>query len=288
MAYPMTAASPLERQIAQVFRVLRVRDWLHFVVLPLAGIDKRVFIHPADAGRRLVLAMCCAACTLGYAYGVNVVADRAMDIDSQKNSLRGVKEVPAWVVPLLGVACAGAVGLAFCLSQFAVLSAVTALGAGTVYSAGPRLKSLPGVGTLLNVPIFAPLLAFAVQEPLPTGFPVIATTFVFLLLQNQVLHECADMLEDARGEIRSTARLLGEFRSKILILVLGLMGISVVFWVGSSLGCQSISAIALLVGSLVALVPRVSAQGRRKLHRILAIVTGAVLMAVTLVTSMFS
>lgn len=288
MLYRMTAVSPLDRQIAQVFRVLRVRDWLHFVVLPVAGIDKRIFIQPVDAGRRLLLAMCCAACTLGYAYGLNVVADREMDIDSQKNSLRGVKDVPVWVLPLLGITCVGAVGLAFSLSQFAVISAVIALGAGTLYSAGPRLKSLPGVGTLMNVPIFAPLLAFAVQEPVPSGFSVIATTFVFLLLQNQILHECADMIEDARGEVRSTARFLGEFRSKLLILVLGLVGIWGVFWVGSNWVCQFISAIALLVGALVALIPKVSAKGRRKLHRILAIATGSVLMAVTLVASMFS
>src|SRR5262245_45550703 len=72
--------------------VLRPRQWIHFVVLPLAGGIHGLTLTLALA--RFVLALSVAALLLGYAYGLNAISDRATDVDARKNPLVGFEICP--------------------------------------------------------------------------------------------------------------------------------------------------------------------------------------------------
>ena len=255
---------------------LRVRQWLHFTVLPAAALG-----HGAAARGELEVARgaLIAAFGLAYAYGLNAITDRATD-DRRKNPLSGDPSVPPAVAAAV-VAC-GLVALALAASGslVACVAALVCVLAGTAYSAGPRLKAIPVVGTLTNVAIFAPLLAVGLGEaPRPAAFDALAWAFVASLLQNQLLHELADADEDRRASVVTTARLLGPRGTSAAVALLGLGGASG----GALLSASAAQAIAvvLLFGAttLAAFARGWAPDARRRRHRWIGLTGGGVVFA---------
>ena len=166
-----------------------MRQWAHFVVLPAASIDRVTVESPSRTGFRIGVGCIVAALALGYAYGLNAIADRKSDGDELKNPLIGLEVVPSnlWVVIMfVGVA---ALAGSFMVGPVSIAATSISLLAGTLYSIGPRLKAFPIVGTALNAAIFGPLLAASLPDlELPPGFALRFGSFIVLLMQNQLLH----------------------------------------------------------------------------------------------------
>jgi 4-hydroxybenzoate polyprenyltransferase len=258
-------------------RVLRASQWLHFAVLPLAGMDRATLASPAGLARGAVAALA-ASLALGYAYGVNALGDRASDVSAAKNPLAGVARVPADTKIVVASAAVGALSISMLLGPAALVLVLSSLVAGTVYSVGPRLKAWPVVGALFNTAIFTPLLALATPEGAapPPARAVLCATFVGLILQSQLLHEAADADEDAAGGVLTTARLLGSRWTRALTVALAapftLLAVALAPrpWVGWA------AAVALAGGAAAALFERDWAEARR-LHRRVAALGGALL-----------
>jgi 4-hydroxybenzoate polyprenyltransferase len=231
--------------------VLRARQWIHFVVLPLAG---GIEFAP----------LAIAALLLSYAYGLNAISDRATDLDERKNPLLHVTDCRA-ALALVLVAGGAALTLSLLLSPVVRAAAAISLASATVYSVGPRAKRVPVLGTLLNLGIFAPLLWLGRERPL--AIEVVA--FAVLLLQNQLLHERADAAEDAAAGVRSTAWALGERGTMIAIFVLAIVGI-----VGSIELRSLVGVIGIVASSTLPLLYR-AARERRVAHRWIAFAAGA-------------
>ncbi|MBW2464984.1 MAG: UbiA family prenyltransferase [Deltaproteobacteria bacterium] len=189
----------------RVFGALRIRHWVHFLVLPFAGLEPSA-PHGLGAALRGVGI---AFFVLAFGYLLNSVADRAMDGSVAKNPLAVGPAPGAHVYALLLALAAGAVGLSFAAPPVVVVATVVCLASGLLYSAGPRLKGLPVVGTLLNVTNFAPLLWVGVAAHPGPSLPTFTLVFSLLLVQNQLLHEAADREDDARGGVATTVRSFG-------------------------------------------------------------------------------
>lgn len=266
---PRPAAEAL-RALALGAAALRVRQWLHFVPLPLAGAPGLV---SGACPKGPVLWACLAgALCLGCAYGVNAHADRATDGSRRKNPLVGAPGSAWALAPAL--ACGG-LALAAAGASGGLAAAAVSVAAGAAYSVGPRLKRWPGVGSLANVAIFAPLLLL-VGGPRPAGFWGIFVVFAALLLQNQLLHERADVAEDRRAGARTSAQVLGAAgvrrAGRALAAVGAAVGAATLAWPGALA-----AALGLVLGAW--LMGQVDAAGARRRHRWLALATGAAIFA---------
>lgn len=270
---------PAVAGVLRVLRVLRAPQWLHFAALPLAGLDRAALASPAALARG-ALAVAAASLALGYAYGINAVADRESDASPAKNPLAGVARVPAEARAVVATTAAAALAASLPLGRPATLLVLASLLAGTAYSVGPRMKARPVLGALFNTAIFAPLLGLALPEgaPPPPAFAALGATFVGLILQSQLLHEAADAAEDAAGGALTTARLLGPRGTRALAvglaapfaaLAVALAPRPVVGWT---------AAAALAGGAAAALLERDFA-GARRLHRRVAAAGGGLLFA---------
>jgi 4-hydroxybenzoate polyprenyltransferase len=240
--------------------------------LPAAAIGRDAFAHPGPSAVLLTRGILAASFALGFSYGVNALYDRDTDRDVHKNPLAGVRHV---AVETRGIVCAsGALAiLAAAPGGLGSVTAVTAsIVAGGIYSAGPRLKRYPIVGTALNVGIFLPLLWVA-AAPISLSLPMI---FVTLLLQNQLWHEREDLEEDSAGGVRTTAGVLGDRATRVATAAIGALG---------ALGTAGVLAgdgRAIEVGASVAacalgtLAPMLAPpRRRREMHRAAAITAGA-------------
>ena len=201
-------------------RALRASGWWYFAALPLVVLvaDPR---GEGDVILRVLGSVLVAALCLGYAYGLNGITDRGMDRDVAKNSLAGLTAVPQEAVVLVAACALGAVAIAVALTPVALVGASVSLVAATCYSAYPRLKRLPVVGTVVNVLIFLPLPLLAVA-----GWPSLRTQFLtycfwVLVTQNQILHEVADGREDAIGGVRTTGVVVGAVGLRVIAVILG-------------------------------------------------------------------
>jgi 4-hydroxybenzoate polyprenyltransferase len=264
---------------ARPWAILRVRQWVHFLPLPAAGVSlARGREAPLGA---LAAAILVAALALGYAYGLNAISDRVTDLDARKNPLAGVGRCPreaSWLVALVAL---------FALAAGALTGALPAvlvsLAAATVYSIGPRLKRWPAIGTLLNVCMFAPLLSFArASGPVPAPFALYAIVFVALLLQNQLLHEQADASEDAAAVVLTTARWAGPTMTRVLVAAIGLAGVALAAAIASSRAQAAAAIVALAAGTIAGTRPRLEWRRARLAHRVVAIAGGAALYVVGL------
>lgn len=257
-------------------RALRARQWRHFAVLPLAGLDLPR-LGSAAGWWRAALALGVASLILGYAYGLNAVTDRATDHSGRKNPLRGQGRLPWSVWAVLGATLGAALLGARALEGEGFGWASLALVASTLYSAGPRLKRWPLVGTLCNAAIFAPLLFLLRDDRSAPLLPLHAVTFLGLILQNQLLHELADAAEDASARTLTTARLLGEPRTRRLVAALALPFVGLAFRVAppASLVAPLVASLALLSGAVIALRVPSAAAGRRWHRRASLLLCGA-------------
>jgi len=207
------------RPVRDWLRLCRVRDWVHFLPIPLATFDP-------DAPRNAALLAAArgiagAFTILAFGFLLNSVADRRMDLDARKNPLivPGADEhrysLAALLVLALVLAAMGPwpVQVATC----------SCLLLGCVYSAGPRLKSVPIAGSLANAAGFALLLFVGMRNAsLPPRFGYVVLAFAALVLQNQLIHEAADRLEDRAGGIRTTWLMLGPRWTAVVAALSGL------------------------------------------------------------------
>lgn len=246
-AAPDTRAAPRQSGWARAMAAIRLRHWLHFLLLPLAGRDPSLpFATSAVAiGRGTVIAFC----LLAYGYLLNSQADQHMDLVPDK---RGVLKVEPGAVraALIGLV-AVALGLSLTAPWIVGVATLVCLASGTAYSVGPRLKMLPLVGSALNIGNFAPVLFVGLsRNEIPGALVVLTVSFAFLLLQNQLLHEAADAEEDARGGVQSTFRRLGRKTTSGLALLSG----SVVALVATSSSLAAFAAIAFALATPLSLV----------------------------------
>lgn len=226
---PTTGWPSLARSIARSARrwaaIVRLKQWVHFLLLPMAGYDTTLPVQVSTLA--LARGVAIALAVLAFGYGVNAVADRHMDLDTRKNPLSSHGAVLGHV----SVALAALALLALVLAATGPLLVVTCVAfnliCGSVYSIGPRLKSARFVGTVANAGNFAPLLFVGLATPnVPERLYFLTPVFVALLLQNQLLHEAADAPEDRRGGVRSTFLVLGRAKTAVLAAACG----TLVFW----------------------------------------------------------
>jgi 4-hydroxybenzoate polyprenyltransferase len=256
-------------------RGARVHQWVHFLVLPLAGWTPEV--GWCTTSFALARGVATAFLVLAFGYLVNALADREMD-DPEKNPL-ATEAGDVRRVPLL--LATGALAVATLGPPVALWSTAVCLASGWAYSVGPRLKGYPVIGTLLNATSFGPLLLVGTSSSaLPPALGALALAFVGLLLQNQLIHEAADAVEDARGNLTTTVRRLGPVKSAYAAAV-----------VGAAAPCSMVICNQLAMASVAAIVfvlifPYVLAghgaraarmKRARRAHRWASLVAGAAL-----------
>lgn len=204
--------------LGRVAATIRLRHWAHFLLLPLAGRDAELPVHANVVS--ITRGVAIAFCLLAFGYVLNSLADRDMDLDADKRAAAALP--PTHGHAIVGALAVVALTLALTGPTMVSVATVACLICGTIYSVGPRLKTLPLVGTILNAGNFGPLLFVGLaRDALPPALPVLAAAFVLLLGQNQLLHEAADADEDARGGVRTTFRRLGARGAAALALIAG-------------------------------------------------------------------
>jgi 4-hydroxybenzoate polyprenyltransferase len=277
--------APSASAAGALWRGLRVRDWAHFTVLPLASTPMDAL--DGDGLLGLARSIVVAALVLAWGYLSNGLADRALDRDAAKNPF--AKATAGTVDALGGVAWTFAI-TALVLASFgggvSLAATATSVTAGWLYSAGPRLKRLPVVGTLLNVACFAPLLFVGAGHALPPATPLLTLAFTGLLLGNQLLHEAADAHDDAAGRVRTTFLALGPRGAAAFAAVAGaLPALALALALPGTIRI-TLTAAAILV--FVVVVPGALAlrgadahhmARARLLHRVTSVVVGALLFA---------
>jgi len=265
---------------SSALRVLRASQWRHFVLLPAAAFGRDALAHPLGAALLFARGALVAALALSFSYGLNAVHDRATDRSAAKNPLAGAPVVAIEAQALVW-GC-GALALIAAMSGGASATACTAasLLTGGVYSAGPRLKAWPLLGTVLNVGIFLPLMWVA--GPVAPRSAALPLTFAAMLVQNQLWHEREDLEEDRAAGVRTTAALLGERGTAVAAAVIGAIGAAAA--VAGSTRFSEAGAVlaACALGSAVPLV--VSRERRRAAHRAAAMAGGALVYAAGLVS----
>ncbi len=261
-------------------RALRGSGWWYFCLLPFVGV---VGDAPGDWADVLRLAggVVVAGLCLAYAYGFNGVTDRGMDRDQAKNSLAGLVEVPPEAAVLVAACALVALGIAAALTPMAFAGTGMSLVAATLYSAQPRLKAVPVVGTLVNGLIFVPLPFLATVGPPSASMLFLAYCFYVFVTQNQILHEISDSEEDTTGGVRTTGVVVGPIGVRLIAVILGPLA-SVLLWrLHASASVPLIAAALGLCGGavMVALGDAERAGRLRVAHRWYSVAVGAVLFA---------
>ena len=270
----MKSRSP--RGLAIALAALRVPQWLHFCVLPLAGLASEAqYIGPAQGLRVLAGCLIAGGC-LGCAYGINAVAERHTDRCADKNPLVAAPERAALATACALLASLLALALALLLGPWSLLACATSLGCGVAYSVAG--KRVPVLGLLLNTGIFAPLMAvLLVPGATPASWPHELAVFILLLIQNQLIHELADEAEDRAAGARTTAQWLrrrGTVRAAILVgLAVPLASLALAPSLVHALLGSALAAVATAVVWHAGRDPATA----RVAHRVAACVGGALL-----------
>jgi 4-hydroxybenzoate polyprenyltransferase len=205
--------------VRSLLRLYRVRDWLHFLPLPLVTLDPAApWSETVFAGVRGVAS---AFAVLAFGYLLNSVSDRGVDSDPHKNRLI-LDDAGGVQVSLAGLLVA-ALLLSIAAPWTVRAATVFCLISHYLYSSGPRLKAVPIVGSFANVALFAPLLCLGMRDDsFPAGFLPVAAICSALVLETQLIHEAADRLDDLRGGVRTTWLTLGPWRTALIAAGSGL------------------------------------------------------------------
>lgn len=272
--------SSAHRQRGLALASLRARQWLHFCALPLAGVGASQLL---DAGQwlRLLAGGIAAAGCLGFAYGLNAVVERGSDRSSKKNPLvadpddREGARAAVWAA--IGVG-AGALGLGLWLGSTAVFATLLSLACGAAYSVGPRGKRVPGLGLALNTGIFLPLTALLIErDAIPSTWLHEVGLFTVLLIQNQLVHELADLDEDRAAGAATTAGWLGaDATCRIGVGSCALIPLTSLL-LGLHLAQLGVSLLLALAAAWTIHGARTDPGRARERHRWLAFVGGALL-----------
>jgi 4-hydroxybenzoate polyprenyltransferase len=184
-------------------RLYRVKDWLHFLPLPIAG-------WAADPGHpgltALVGGVLGWGLGLAYASAINQAFDDRVDrLWKAKNPVGGTFErreaIRLSLLPLVA-----SLAVLAALAPMGLLPGAGLLVAATLYSAPPRLKQIPVLGTLWNLLVGVPGFFFA-GRPSVGELPLrpLVGLFAVLLLGSQLIHEAQDRDDDLMGEVRTIA-----------------------------------------------------------------------------------
>jgi 4-hydroxybenzoate polyprenyltransferase len=220
------------RLVLSRIRIFRAKDWIHFLGLPLLSVDWKP-MWPLDAAIGIVLSALC----LAFAYSWNNVHDSTLDSDRVKNPLARSSNPGlvrrARIYSLIPAGLAVAISATLGWYRFALVT--TCILGSAAYSAGPRLKAIPVVGTVTNLLIFAPLTLLGSRGPFPdTMALMLIASFSLMLLQNQLLHEATDIKDDSKGGIRTSAALLGDLGTRIAATAMGAGALLMLFIAGFS------------------------------------------------------
>ncbi len=281
----MTGTIPVDGPLAapaswrSAWATLRGAQWRHFALLPLAALSGT----GASALGRMARGVAVASLALAYAYGLNAITDRATDRDARKNPLAGRSSCPATAATVVAGMALLALALAATNGRSALLAAAISIAAATAYSAGPQLKRWPGVGMLANAAIFTPLLFVGrATAGVPAQMGLLTTAFIALLIQSQLLHECADIDEDAARGAWTTARALGLGRTTTAALLTGIAGAFACVPPAPSRALALIAAAVLIGTGAFAMQSSLPFARRRAAHRAIGLAGGALLWAAAL------
>ncbi|MFO0552188.1 MAG: UbiA family prenyltransferase [Polyangiaceae bacterium] len=228
----MSGGASAEGGVGAYLRLYRVRDWLHFLPLPLAGWAA----DPTSHGLA-TLASGVVAWGFGLAYtcAINQAFDDRVDRASAKNpvgsSFQRRAAVRLALPPLALMFVTLALGAPSGLPAAFILAA-----SATLYSAPPRLKRFVFVGTLWNLIVALPGFFFAARPPvLELPLRPLAGAFTVVLLASQLIHEAQDKDDDARAGVRTVATVAG--RRAALLGALALVAVLplVTYLLGSGL-----------------------------------------------------
>jgi len=245
-------------------RLYRVADWLHFLPLPLAG-----WLADRAGGTALAAGTAAWALALAFTSAINQAFDDRIDHGAKNPVGRAFhrrRAVALSIAPAVGAIALLAIG-----SPRGLGPGVIMLVAAAVYSAPPRLKRVPVVGTVWNAVMGVPGFFFAgglAAGRLPLG-PLVGL-FALLLLVSQLLHEAADRDDDA-GQVRTIATEGGR-RSAIaaaLVLVLATPGLAWALAAGAThRGALSGACAAFALGWAAVLRRELGCDDRRRLRRL--------------------
>lgn len=269
---------PSSSPLIDLLRLYRVRQWVHILPLPLATFDTSV--PTATALLAAARGMANLFAILAFGFLVNAISDRYVDRDARKNPLvvpgRNGYKLSLIALPAVSVALAA-------FSPWPVqIATVCCLAVGCLYSVGPRLKTIPVVGTLANAAWYVPMLYLGMADSsLPAGFSVIATAFTALLLQNQLIHESGDRIEDEASGIHTTWLAFGPRWTAFLAAGAGAVAIVMT---AASLGAFRYPVGTLFIGAFPLLLAwdgltAERAARLRVVHRWCAVLFGAALYA---------
>lgn len=274
---PWPSRGGLRAAVAFVLRLLRVRDFVHFTPAPLIPLAAEPF-----EGARVAKGLFAGACCLAFAYAWNEFKDEVEPSQTGREPAALSGTAARGLVAALAMA---ALGIAAWVGPVSLAAACVSLAVSYLYSGGPRLKRLPGVGTLTNAGIFVPLAFLGLDGP-PVSSPtlLLVVTFGMLVLQVQMVHEFAHVAEDGADGILTTARRWGPRAGGVVVGVLGgLAGASLaaVAWVrdpgwvflAAPLPLWTATAWTLARGGLV---PASTAAAFRLLLRYSGLASGAV------------
>lgn len=198
--------------LLELIKIYRVKDWVHFLGLPLLGYFKFDEKDP----ERLILILIISAFYLAFAAVLNNWYDRYLDISQTlKNPFS--KDMDSFsfynlnaiiIIPLI-------LSLIFAIISSFLCCLITLIGIifAYTYSAPPaRLKSIPIVGTLSNILVFIPLLYIG-PVSLQTHFTetsYLALFCSFIVLIMQLFHEIEDQEDDIKGKINTIPVIYGK------------------------------------------------------------------------------
>ncbi len=274
-------------QAAQRWRTallaLRSEQWAHFLALPLAGQGALWMSAPSLALPATAAGVALTAGCLAWAYGLNAITDRHQDRSPRKNPLVAA-ESGGELATLLALCLAATVAGAAHVGGWTLSATLVSITAGTLYSAGPRLKAIPGLGTLINALIFAPLPLMGAPWAAWSWAPLaaIVAVFIALLCHNQLLHELADAGEDEPASVHTTAARLGAPNTARLGAALSLIA-ALIACQGQSLAVAIVAAMGLLASSAwLFRAPKGDPSRLRRTHRLLSACCGAALLLAAL------
>jgi 4-hydroxybenzoate polyprenyltransferase len=251
-----------------IARLYRVRDWIHFLPLPLAG-----WFSSAD-GTLVSLIGGVFGWALGLAYTccINQAFDDRLDsANIGKNPVGenfGRREAIILSIP----PAVGSLVVVALTSPSGLVAAVTLLIVATLYSAPPRLKRIPGLGTIWNLVIGVPGLFYAGQPDFSAGaLRLLGGLFAWLLLISQLIHEAKDRDDDRAGGIATVATLTG-VRGALGAAVFFLALLPPVTWLlsnGVSLRIPlTVASTVFSIGWIVALVARIARRDETGLRQV--------------------
>jgi 4-hydroxybenzoate polyprenyltransferase len=262
---------------AHPWSAVRAGQWWHFLGLPLASLGRgQIAGGVGIEAVRVTAGVLVAGCCLAVAYGVNAVCERSTDRSADKNPLVAAPELTrATVRWIVGLASVGLLAAGW-LGAWALIGAAVSMLAGLVYSASAWGKRAPVLGLVGNTLIFVPLLVLLHPGgELPAACVAELGLFATLLAQNQLLHERADVEEDAAAGSWTTARWLGS--GGTTRVVAGLGGLGVVAAGLAVTGGAQVAGVAGVLGATAVgcLIMGVSPVRARRWHRWWALGCGA-------------